>query len=396
MYMLKHVIMVVVMAGVINYIPSLFKSKLPPIVEGFFQPEFIQVAETFRSNLESGKENGGAFSVYYKGKVLVDMWAGYADIEAARRWRNNTISLIFSSTKGLAAIVVALMGGLIILDEPLYTRELVTDPKKVENVLARQETKWPAGTSLGYHGITYGLYVDRLVSKADPKQRSMEQIFREEIAEPFGIDIYMNAPRGEFYRIAREHFAPTWKMLLMCFQSPKYFKVIGNYLLFPSSLFGRSIRALKEFTEINSMNNPEIREITVSAYSATGTARGLAKLYGILANGGTYQGKQLLSKEVIEKLSTTVIEGFDVVTQVDGVKYGQGVHMKLNPWGQTVYGHTGHGGQVAMADPSNDLGIAYITNFISIYGMGDDPRYLDLEKAAYEGLRKYQARREKS
>ncbi|KAL3871009.1 hypothetical protein ACJMK2_039034 [Sinanodonta woodiana] len=360
------------------------------------------------------------------------MWAGYADIEAARRWRNTTLSLIFSSTKGLAAIVVALMvdrghldykkpvsdywpefaqngkenitvemlvshqSGLVVLDEPLYTRELVTDPMKVEDVLARQATSWPAGTSLGYHVVTYGLYVDRLVSKADPKQRSMEQIFREEIAEPFGIDVYMNAPRGEFYRIAREQFVPSWKMLLMCFRSPKYFKIIGNYLLFPSSLIGRSIRTLKEFTELNLLNNPEIREITVSSYSATGTARGLAKLYGILANGGTYQGKQLLSKEVIEKLSSTVIEGFDVVIQADGVKYGPGVQIKLNPWGQTVYGHTGHGGQVAMADPSNDLGIAYITNFISIYSMGDDPRYLDLEKATYEGLRKYQARKMKS
>ena len=52
-------------------------------------------------------------------------------------------------------------------------------------------------------------------------------------------------------------------------------------------------------------------------------------------------------------------------------------------------GHTGHGGQVAMADLTNSLGLSYLTNFISIYGMGDDPRYLDLERATYECLENY-------
>ena len=53
------------------------------------------------------------------------------------------------------------------------------------------------------------------------------------------------------------------------------------------------------------------------------------------------------------------------------------------------FGHTGHGGQVAMADLNNGLGLAYLTNFVSIYGMGDDPRYLDLEAATYQYLDTY-------
>lgn len=54
--------------------------------------------------------------------------------------------------------------------------------------------------------------------------------------------------------------------------------------------------------------------------------------------------------------------------------------------GQLMFGHTGHGGQVGMADPTNKLGFMYITNHISIYGLGDDPRYLDLEKEIYRCL----------
>ena len=50
-------------------------------------------------------------------------------------------------------------------------------------------------------------------------------------------------------------------------------------------------------------------------------------------------------------------------------------------------GHCGNGGNVAFADKKNSLGVGYVTNFMSIYGLGDDPRYLPLEEAIYESVR---------
>ena len=47
---------------------------------------------------------------------------------------------------------------------------------------------------------------------------------------------------------------------------------------------------------------------------------------------------------------------------------------------------------MGLADPSNQLGYAYLTNYISIYGMGDDPRYNDLENALYNCLDDYLAK----
>ena len=43
-----------------------------------------------------------------------------------------------------------------------------------------------AGSKFGYHGVTYGLYADILVQKVDPKGRPIQQVFQEDIAEPFG------------------------------------------------------------------------------------------------------------------------------------------------------------------------------------------------------------------
>lgn len=57
--------------------------------------------------MESGKEPGAAFAVYYKGRPVIDVWGGLADVESDRLWQRNTTSLVFSCTKGVAAILMA-------------------------------------------------------------------------------------------------------------------------------------------------------------------------------------------------------------------------------------------------------------------------------------------------
>ena len=62
-----------------------------------------------RESVESDRNPGVAFAVYYKGDLVFDMWGGYADIEAQVPWNRDTITLGYSVTKGVAAIVVAKM-----------------------------------------------------------------------------------------------------------------------------------------------------------------------------------------------------------------------------------------------------------------------------------------------
>ena len=78
-------------------------------------------------------------------------------------------------------------------------------------------------------------------------------------------------------------------------------------------------------------NNPALREVPLSSATATGTARGLAKLYGILANGGKLGDSELLSEGVVSSLSTPVVTGNDVVTQAQNVSFGPGTLFRQNP-----------------------------------------------------------------
>ncbi|KAH3797705.1 hypothetical protein DPMN_151292 [Dreissena polymorpha] len=145
--------------------------------------------------------------------------------------------------------------------------------------------------------------------------------------------------------------------------------------------------------DTKTLNNPTVREVTISSASGTGTARGLARLYGIIANGGSVGGDSLLSRDSIKYLSTPIIFGKDTVFITgEETSFGLGTFYRKNPKGQDAVGHTGHGGQVAIGDEANALGIAYLTNHLSINGIGDDPRYVDLENALYRVIDRLQTR----
>ena len=68
-----------------------------------------QICYCFRDNIESGIEEGGAFSVYHKGELVVDLYGGYADVESAQAWSKDSVSAVFSTVKGVSAIIVAML-----------------------------------------------------------------------------------------------------------------------------------------------------------------------------------------------------------------------------------------------------------------------------------------------
>ena len=59
--------------------------------------------------MDSGWEKGGGFSVYHKGEMVVNYVGGYADEETELQWTLDTVSQYYSTTKGVAAIVMALL-----------------------------------------------------------------------------------------------------------------------------------------------------------------------------------------------------------------------------------------------------------------------------------------------
>ncbi len=64
--------------------------------------------------------------------------------------------------------------------------EQLADQDALGQLLAKEHPKWEPGSTHGYHGMTFGLYVSQLLRRADPKHRTLGQFFKEEIAQAFG------------------------------------------------------------------------------------------------------------------------------------------------------------------------------------------------------------------
>ncbi|XP_061181860.1 BAI1-associated protein 3-like [Saccostrea echinata] len=403
-----------------------FESDLPPSMGGYVHPAFQKVYNVFKKNIETNKEKGACFSAYYKGELVVDLWGGYSDIEAGRPWQNDTLSIMFSTTKGVTAVIVALFvqrgyldykkrvscywpefgkngkenitvemllshqAGLSITNGTIDIRLLKTNQTKVEEFLEEQKPIWKPGTAYSYHVITFGMYVDVLLRKADPKHRNVDQIFKEEIAEPFDIDIHYGMPRSELYRNSR--FVPLSltnivRHTLQSF-SLKQFNIFFT-LMDPTSMFTKaSYSGFNQELTFAAFNNPDLNQIPLTSFLGFGNSRSLAKLWGILANGGTYNNNTLLNPAMINLLGSPLISG----RSKDGVldtTVGRGVFFLPTPQGHLSFGHPGYGGQTAYADVQNNVGIGYLTSYLKSFTLGDDVQFLEYEAAFYECLEKY-------
>ena len=72
--------------------------------QGWTAPGFESVRDAFVRNFDEGNEVGAAFSAYHRGQKVVDLWGGIADEHTGRPWEEDSIVLVYSTTKGLTAV----------------------------------------------------------------------------------------------------------------------------------------------------------------------------------------------------------------------------------------------------------------------------------------------------
>ena len=191
--------------------------------------------EVFVANFDEGREVGAAFAAYHRGRKVVDLWGGVADPATGRPWSEDTIVLVFSSTKGATALCANLLAergqldvdapvadywpefaqagkgqipvryllsheaGLAWIDGDMSLEEALSwDP--VVAALARQKPHWEPGTQHGYHATTYGWLVGEVIRRVCG--RSVGTFFREEVAGPLGLDFWIGLPESEEPRVA--------------------------------------------------------------------------------------------------------------------------------------------------------------------------------------------------
>jgi CubicO group peptidase (beta-lactamase class C family) len=371
-------------------------------IAGLAPPRFAAVKDAFAANFDAGQELGARFTLVQAGEVVLDIWAGYADRAGSKPFGPKTLVPIFSTTKAIAALLVARLvdQGKLAYDQTVASvwPEFAQAGKgavTVEQVLSHQAglsgfpdpmdpaewfdwdaicarlaamtPLWPPGTASGYHPITFGYLAGEIFRRVEG--RTMGVALREDLSVPFGLDLWIGLPDAEFDRVAE-------------LQRPSALPDFGHHNLATTAAF------LKPWSQPGGRSQAEWRRMEIPSANGHVAGDSLARLMGALAADGWLDGEDILSPALIAEAARQRIRGQDLVLPFE-MSWGAGFmrNEATHPWGpgDATFGHSGWGGSCAFADPQRKLGGAYVMNKQSTQLLGDD-RPRRLIEAAYASL----------
>jgi CubicO group peptidase (beta-lactamase class C family) len=390
-------------------------------VEGAVAPGFEEVRREFERNFAERGELGAAVAAYVGGERVVDLWGGVRDARSGAPWQADSLVLLYSTSKGLASMTLALLhsrglldydervsaywpefgaagkrdvtvrqllaheAGLPVVDERLHP-ELLGDHDSLARAIAAQRPAWKPGTRHGYHGISLGWYEGELVRRVDPDKRTLGRFFAEEIAAPLGIEVHFGAPEDlPRERLARIERISRWRMLPQLRHLPP---PMARGMLNPRSITYKAfanprIRAPSDF------DRSVYRQLELPAAGAIGSARDVARAYAAFAAGEPELGLTTGTLEELTRFPVPPTRGWhDEVLRVE-TAFSLGFARPLGPFqfgsSERAFGHPGAGGSFAFADPDRDVSFAYVMNRMGFY-LNDDPREKPLRDALYRCL----------
>jgi CubicO group peptidase (beta-lactamase class C family) len=382
-------------------------------IQGMVAPGWEPVRDAFEENFRRRGELGGACAIYRRGERVVDLWGGIRDAATGALWEEDTMVLVYSSTKGMAAAVMALahsrgwldyeervaaywpefaqagkdgitirqllghQAGLFGFDERV-DHEAIADIDRLAGIMARQRPAWEPGERQAYHAISLGFYEGEIIRRVDPRHRTLGQVFADEIAAPLGLEFYIRLPES----MPDSRLAPL--------SSPGVLRMIAGLplplvidALNPRSVLFRSVIANPGTVVALDRERIYAREFEAPSGGGVGTARAIARTYGVLATDGRELG---LRPETLAALRAPAVpprRGFHDECFKGEVHFSLGF-MKPSPvWpfgGIEAFGSPGAGGSLGYADPATGIGYGYVTNRIGTKQDGD-PRDVALREA---------------
>lgn len=355
-------------------------------IYGYCAPGLESLYDTFASNFRHNGDSGAAFAVRHHGELIVSLWAGSADRDGQTPYTEDTLANVFSSSKGILAVLALqqVAAGHLDLDRPVadYWPEFAAKGK--ESITARQllchrsglvafrervpdsliydwpaacdrvaatEPWWSPGSRQGYAPFLYGWSLGGLLERATGS--SLPELYRAGLAEPLQLDGGFGARGHRGTRIA--DVGPLKQPL------PEL----------RENAVGRAIKEDREgpvgmaFTNPVSLmmgtNSEDWRGAIIPAANGHFSARDLASVYGALA----VEQPTLLPPELVAEMAREQSRDRDAVLQAE-ISFGCGVIRSgraadLRFGSERGFGHPGAGGSVGFADPEREIGCGYVT-----------------------------------
>lgn len=383
------------------------------VVEGACDAAFKAVREAFAANFERG-EIGAACTVTVDGRVVVDIWGGWADADRSRPWARDTLVNVYSVGKPIVALALLQLvaRGRVDLDEPAsrqwpellagrrgatvrhvlchrvgvpairepLTNDALWDWYTMCRSIAATDPWWEPGTRHAYHSNTYGHLVGELARRVDG--RLPGTWLREEIVEPLGADLAWGLDAAQRARCADI----VWEIDVT--------RGIDGFVSRAADDEQRMISLgyanPPGYSSIGVVNTPQWRASQVPSTNLHATARGVARLYSALAAGGCIDGITVLDADLLAEATAQQSEGWCPVLARDAT-FGLGFQPARSdrPFGpnQGSFGHYGTGGAVGFADPEARVAFGYVMN--AVKPRWRSPRNQALIDALYACLQRH-------
>lgn len=366
-------------------------------VQGSCDPKFQQVRQEFERNFRERGEVGASVCVKVRGETVVDLWGGVARTDTQTPWTADTISIVFSSTKGATALCAHMLvsRGQLDLDAPVAAywpefgqagkaripvRMLLNHQAGLPAVreplpqgayanwdlmvdrLAKEEPFWEPGTRNGYHALTIGWLVGEVVRRVSGK--SLGTFFQEEVAKPLGLDFWIGLPEDKEARVAP-----------MIAAAPDPESLLYQEMVKPGTL--ASLAILNSGGYMGATPEYDSRAAHAAEIGGAGgitNARGLAGMYAPLACGGALKGVHLVNPDTLAAMgavaSATGRDAVLVMPSRFALGFMKSMDNRRAPAGvrdsvimsEDAFGHVGAGGSLGFADPRAKLAFGYTMN----------------------------------
>ena len=389
-------------------------------VHGWTTKGFEGVRDAFAKNFADGQEIGAAFSAYHRGEKVVDLWGGVADATTGRPWEEDTIILVFSTTKGMTAVCANKLAqeGALDVDAPVaeywpefgcngkervpvsyllshqvglawvegaMTLEVALAWDPVCTALAEQKPSWEPGSQHGYHAVTYGWLVGEVIRRVSG--RRIGTYLHEEVAEPLGLDLWIGLPEEQEPRVA---MLVGWGAgggagAAGEAEVDEATRAMIEEFMGPNSMLGKALTAGGAFTD-GVWNDRAVRAAEVPAANGVADARSVARMYAACV--GEVDGVRLLMPEQLKRATTQLTSGPNTILLGLDIQFGLGFMVPssiMTLGGPNSFGHFGAGGSMGWADPDAELAFGYVMNKMAM-GLAGDMRTQNLVQACYAAL----------
>ncbi|MFN0077671.1 MAG: serine hydrolase domain-containing protein [Prosthecobacter sp.] len=361
------------------------------------------VAAWFEGSFSTRWEMGASVSIWHHGREVLSLSHGHCDRLRTREWNADTLVPVWSATKGPAAVCCLLAleeagvpldcpvaevwpefvgggksnvafihllshtAGLCALDvpTPIYNYDAVVE------ALERQRPLWEPGTRQGYHARTFGFLMDEIVRRL-AETESLGEYFREVFGSPMALDFWIGLPSAQWDRVS-----PIYPGKISIANSDQAFIKAFNTA---GTLTQRTFTSPFGLNAVSDFNQSSTWSPGYASMGGVGSAHGLAKFYSMLAQGGRWNGTQIVPESVVRHFERTLTQEHDSVLltpiafstgmmqdplNTDPESDGGKLRRHFGP-STLAFGHPGAGGSLAFADPENGISFAYVMNQMEI------------------------------